>query len=107
MLVPGRHDGPWAPIPERSTASGGGGGVSLLLAMELEHPGAGQEAFIPVSPLFSLLSPGSSTSSALSRSPASAASPLLSPQDTREMPTSPCFGQPHVLAEAMLFLSIN
>lgn len=84
-----------------------GGGVSLLLAMELEHPGAGQEAFIPVSPLFSLLSPGSSTSSALSRSPASAASPLLSPQDTREMPTSPCFSQPHVLAEAMLFLSIN
>lgn len=84
-----------------------GGGMSLLLAVELEHPGAGQEAFIPVSPLFSSLSPGSSTSSALSRSPASAASPLLSPQDTREMPTSPRFTQPYVLAETMLFLSIN
>lgn len=82
---------PLGTVTMRGTASMGG---SLLLTAELEHPGAGHEAFIPVSPLFSMLSPGSSTSSALSRSPTSAASPLLSPRTPGRCPHPPSSASP-------------
>lgn len=102
----GRHDGPRLPSLGKALSAWGG---SLLLTMELEHPGAVHRAFIPISSLCSLLSPGSSTSSALSR--CLQALPVLSCPPGR--PLHPPFQSPHhqlspcsssVLIEPLLLL---
>lgn len=68
-------------------------GVSLLLITEPEHPRTGQKAFIPVSPLFSLPSPGSSPAQHCP-TPHKCSQPSPVPQDTKETPASPHFSQP-------------
>lgn len=97
---------PLGTVPMTGTASVGGGGVSA------SHRGAGASwgrarGVYPCLSPFLLAQPWLQHKLSFVPLPRERCQPSPVPRDTREMPSSPFFSQPHALAETVLFLGTN